>query len=588
MTDYQDAGYSSFMERNPLLSTPDSFPTADLSGILEDSAIGPVKTTRGSFEATVGENADYGTIQQAINSGAKRIFVKSGIYYINSDITIPSGTIIYSQDKENTILDFGNSSYAMRASGVTRGLENSMYQQSVLEINVTYNSKSIDLISWGVPTTLQDIGVTVGDYLTYSNQGNISIYKIASIESGSSATLDSVYQGTFTGYLPQFMFRNLLFDIHIEGFTFRNSSDYVISFLDVYRGSAKDCVFTNCGGLKVIDSDLFSVENNRFSEVTTNIPLYIGGASNRIKNNVISNCSGITWGMYVGGDRMCGYIYNPRSGYNIVKDNNICDINNTVSTKSIGIKIESLYSIAENNTITNTRGSGILVSASNFKVTRNNFGKNNFSKTAVDIEVNGMSGVITDNISYYSDTAIAVTSVLSNSVVSNNTIYLCTGNGIYIPSPNGNTITNNSITTDQDSRSYPYGIYLGYGTNNVVSCNSLPRSSGYYGIYLTGYNNVVSNNTGGSSWCFIECQGTRNSITGNVIDNTARGIKIATSDGDSNVISGNTTWGCDYGIDISMSTCVGNLVTSNITVGSTKAGLNDAGTSTTKADNIFN
>jgi len=62
-------------------------------------------------------DGDYPTIQDAINDGAKGIYVKSGLYLATESITVPSGVFIFGESLNDTIIDFNNDDWGFVIEG---------------------------------------------------------------------------------------------------------------------------------------------------------------------------------------------------------------------------------------------------------------------------------------------------------------------------------------------------------------------------------------------------------------------------------------------------------------------------------------
>jgi parallel beta-helix repeat protein len=169
---------------------------------------------------------------------------------------------------------------------------------------------------------------------------------------------------------------------------------------------------------------------------------------------------------------------------------------------------------------------------------------------------------ITSNVvrTYTSNAIYLVGAVVS---VSNNTFSAITGDVIKVEDliSEGRIYSNYLLNCGAD------GFDLGGTENTVIMGNYIDGTTGStVGIKLEG-----------AVWCIVSSNQVK-SFGGD-------GIDLGASD--ECVLNGNILYNNGgYGIDIPGATAVENLVTSNVFSGNSSGGLNDAGTSTTKANNI--
>jgi hypothetical protein len=107
----QRVGFSENLQRPPVLPTQ-QLPSSDMEGFFPDKSI-PLDKLKFSIYDAVVDQQGFGThlsIQDALSSGKKRIFVRSGTYVLDKDIVINSSNVkIVGESREGSIITFPSS-----------------------------------------------------------------------------------------------------------------------------------------------------------------------------------------------------------------------------------------------------------------------------------------------------------------------------------------------------------------------------------------------------------------------------------------------------------------------------------------------
>src|SRR3990167_8175365 len=154
MIDYRGAGFNDLMERNEILSSPSSF--SDINSILEDGSIDTSKiqgqgvrndklffpTRTNNAIVALDGSGDFTNIQMAINylnnlTGGT-VFIRSGTYTLNDNITLYSNISLVGEDNDNTILDFNDKTNNLNCVGT---FSNQIFNVSISNLKII-NSRS--------------------------------------------------------------------------------------------------------------------------------------------------------------------------------------------------------------------------------------------------------------------------------------------------------------------------------------------------------------------------------------------------------------------------------------------------------------
>jgi len=100
-------------------------------------------------DSTYPASGDHLTIQDAIDSGARSIYVRAGLYSLTGSITVPQGTTIIGENSGTTILDSQEESWNVILNGydiVIQGLKviNCRHSIGTFEFNGVQNCKVRD------------------------------------------------------------------------------------------------------------------------------------------------------------------------------------------------------------------------------------------------------------------------------------------------------------------------------------------------------------------------------------------------------------------------------------------------------------
>ena len=101
-------GFNSYGAREFLPGNLDNeIVVPDINQYFSDQSIPLSKVDFVIYDAVVDQTGrgTHLTIQDALNSGKKRIFVRAGTYYLNSSISLSSNMLLVGEDKHNTIID---------------------------------------------------------------------------------------------------------------------------------------------------------------------------------------------------------------------------------------------------------------------------------------------------------------------------------------------------------------------------------------------------------------------------------------------------------------------------------------------------
>jgi len=202
------------------------------SEIIDDNNLKPSKM----YDAIVAKDGSgqYIQIQDAIDAGKKRIYVRSGTYYLNRDITLDSNVIIIGEDRDNTIIDFNGNDHQILLVGT------GFYNTGT--ITVTINSTTIT----GLGTSWL-ANLSAGDYIIFNGQ----VCLISSVDSNTQLTIDHAYQGATTSGLS-YLSGDYKSNVQIQNLTLKHhtitgGSAAIIKLWYVFN------VYLN--NLKIIDND---------------------------------------------------------------------------------------------------------------------------------------------------------------------------------------------------------------------------------------------------------------------------------------------------------------------------------------------
>ena len=187
-----------------------------------------------------------------------------------------------------------------------------------------------------------------------------------------------------------------------------------------------------------------------------------------------------------------------------------------ISNASIAIEIGYSSNITiRNNTCTNNSEDGIEIGSSSNNVISNNNCTNN-NGNGIEIGSSSNNVISNNTCTNNSEDGIEIGSS-SNNVISNNNCTNNNGNGIEIGSSSNNVISNNTCTNNSEdgieiwwysntnvmrfnliSNNHYYGIYIGFGSGNIIYGNSFYYNHGSGDTYNSSY--VQALDYGSNNW----------------------------------------------------------------------------------------
>ena len=210
-----------------------------------------------NFEAVVDAagTGDYTDIQSALDAGNKRIFVRGGTYSLTADIILDNDVLIQGESKYNTIIDL-NGDHRIKAVGDTPYM--------VGTIAVTNGSTTVT----GSGTAWSS-NLVAGDFIIFNGNS----YKIASVDSDTSLTIDITYTGKSESGISYKAgtFKN---NIHIKNVKITGQVPTALTgaiyFYGVIRSGVDDCILTKNNSSYSTGLWLKYCYNNSFSKVNAN------------------------------------------------------------------------------------------------------------------------------------------------------------------------------------------------------------------------------------------------------------------------------------------------------------------------------
>ena len=283
----------------------------------------------------------------------------------------------------------------------------------------------------------------------------------------------------------------------------------------------------------------------------------IGGSSNTITNNIVSNNDGYGIWLLDNNNILTNNIVTNNGEVGIWCSSDINTLtNNIVSNNLGGIAVGDSNTLI-NNVVSNNLGEGIAVGDNN--TLTNNIVSNNLGE-GIDMSYSNNNTLINNIVSYQSEIGILLGTlswwVPDNMSWGNNTlinnIVSYNGDGIYLRWSRDCTLTNNTVANNSH-----YGIRLYSSSNNTFTKNTI-SDNGYDGVWL----DMINNN---------------NSFTNNIIsDNSGHGIHARPGNFNSTLTNNTVSWNNGTGIFIEgpISVIINNTVSANGAEGIHLAGNN--------------
>ena len=174
-------------------------------------------------------HGDHVTIQDAINAGKRRIYVRAGNYTLESDVNLVSNLLIKGESQENTIITL--KSYKFTGVGDTT--------YSVGDVVLTNGS---DIVT-GVGTSWL-ANLSIGDYFIITGAS----FKIIAVNSDTEIQIENDYEGISATFLRYYA-GTFLSNIEISDITLQGSTGTAGIYL---YGTIKSFIHN----LRVIDNSL--------------------------------------------------------------------------------------------------------------------------------------------------------------------------------------------------------------------------------------------------------------------------------------------------------------------------------------------
>lgn len=222
-----------------------------LDSLLLGGASGDQYRASRTYQAVVGAApSDFATIQEAIASGAKTIFVRNGTYSIFTPVTIPAaGFTMVGESRDGVVINLGSAGM-LRFSGDT-GLP---YAVGTVAVG---NSSTAVTAASGSPAWLAN--VAPGEVIRIGR----TYHEVASVTSNTELVLRQRYQGPAqTG--ASYAVASLGTGFHFENLTFNNPpaagalGAQEASFGAITLRYARDITIRNCRAAKTTSSSTSS------------------------------------------------------------------------------------------------------------------------------------------------------------------------------------------------------------------------------------------------------------------------------------------------------------------------------------------
>ena len=245
------------------------------------------------FEAVVDAagTGDYTTIQQALDAGQKRIFIRNGTYVLKEDLIILSDILIVGEDKYNTIIDCNNSSHQITITS------EALYSTGTITTTVSSNVITGSGTSWSS-------NLSIGDYIVFNN----NIYTITAVNSNTEIEINEIYNGR-TESSVAYKAGLFLTNINLENFTIQNQNlstqGEVIDINGLINSTIKNIIIKDCDNAYSLGFDIVNFYKNNVENLdVSNCGLYgirlNGGCSYNIFDNLFANNNGYS-GIHIRG-----------------------------------------------------------------------------------------------------------------------------------------------------------------------------------------------------------------------------------------------------------------------------------------------
>jgi parallel beta-helix repeat protein len=500
---------------------------------------------------------DYGSIQSAIDHAnpGDRIFVRSGIYYENVNISIP-GLTLHGEDKETTVIDGGGNGHVVFVDDMADGLN---------ILGFTIKSKEnhfTGLYLHSDSTSVEDI------ICEYCNIG------IALRDNENNFVKGNEFVGNNYGIWIWMCINNTLENNAIEN----NSLDGVAlqwsTIINIVSSSIAGNSFN--GILEISCSDIVIDGNDICSNSEFGLQMF-SSINNIVDGNIIesNDHDGISAYKSTNNSFRCNTIkYNMGDGVSFwFYSYGNCIYSNEIKS-NIGDGSSFFHSnnnIISNNNISNHRSGpsgGIFLRFSNNNNINGNTITNNGWGIYLQYSCNNSiaSGTFIDHTQH----GISLDKYSNHNTICSNTITNSAVAGISLRTSSNNSIMGNNITKNISN-----GIWLQFLCDyNIISGNIITNN--FYGVraYFSDNLKIGWNTINNSTYSGIHLHNSQHSVvSGNaVISNNLSGIEL-TSTFDTR-ISGNTiTNNNEYGLFLSDSAF--NIIYNNNLIRNTQHALDE-------------
>ena len=442
-------GFNSYGAREFLPGNLDNeIVVPDINQYFSDQSIPLSKVDFVIYDAVVDQTGrgTHLTIQDALNSGKKRIFVRAGTYTLTADIVIPSDCLIIGENKEDTIINCDSYSINIKASGTD-------YTTGTLTLT------NGDATVTGIGTSWVG-NIVAGESIYISG---IGVFKIESVTDNTHLELEFVYYGiTIT---TSYSILELIKNITLENITIKGSAAGIIDLKDciniklqslIIEGTDTSTAFgiqcnTRLLQSKIDDIKIFNVSRGISGDILQN---------NEISNIEIFGASGVGIILITGN-----------------YDNNWNNIN--VHNCDTGISLLSVFRNNFNNIISEWNNTvGVALTNSQY-CNLNNFQIHYNGRNGLSLYQAKWNNIINNNIGYNSQSSSGTYSDL---------IMLNSGNGCF-----NNNIMGNNINSQAGKSKYSIREDNALDDSNIISNNNTGGAI-TDNISTQGANTIVGDN----------------------------------------------------------------------------------------------
>ncbi len=392
-------------------------------------------------------SGDYLLPSAAFAAGARTICIKAGTYNETSDIIIPNNGVLHGETANQVIISF-TGAYSIKIDG------NDGTQETTGTISITTATTTVT----GVGTTFTNL--STGNFICLDK----NLYKISSIATTTSLTLDKTYRGrtlSAVNYTAQAMYSGILLrNLYILG-----SSGPGLYIRGMKDSTIQSCTFcTNNVGIEVINSSSTAF-------IAVNI-------QNETSHGLtFSNCQSIS---LIGGTSY----NNGGDGYKIIGNDTDIVFNGVLSSNNTGHGINIISTASE-----------III---NDTTLRNNNSKGLYSASTT-------STILIDGSMILCNNSDGINLLGADNNISSTLVKMNFASGIVLPSGADDSIISSCICIGNTSN----GISVA-SDNCIISSNRCKSNGGAGCIIVTGgtTNTVKTNRFTGNTGADFTNNGT--------------------------------------------------------------------------------